>query len=563
MTDRETRSGAQLVVDALLDAGVELVFGYPGGAIMPLHDALLDSPIRHELTRHEQAAVHAADGYARASGRLGVCIATSGPGATNLVTGICTAMADSSPVLCLTGQVTTPNIGTDAFQEADVLGIVSTVTKQSFLARSLHDLPELLAEAVYVAQSGRPGPVLVDLPKNVLSGKTGGRYAPVEAIPGYEPELNLDPADLRRAHALLKAARRPICIIGGGCKLSGATEAFRRWCAQTQIPVVATLNGIGATDPDYPGLLGMLGMHGLRRANRAVVDADLIIGLGMRFDDRVTGRVDAFASESQVIHVDIDAAEVGKIIPVDVGVCSDLAVALEGWVALLETDPVASSEDWRRQAFEPGEGLQAATQPKPGCVSTIGVLDALVPLIGPEAIVVTDVGQHQMWTAQRVRPAQPRNFITSGGAGTMGSALPLAIGAQLAYPDRPVVAVVGDGGFQMSLAELATIRRCNLPLKILVVDNNYLGMVRQWQEMFFDHRYSAVDLSDNPDFAELARVYRLEALRLDDAQTVAPQLERWWHYEGPALAHCVCQLEENVFPMVRPDGALDDMVEAV
>jgi len=562
VTELIGRSGSQVVVDALLGAGIDVVFGYPGGAIMPLYDVLLDSPIRHILTRHEQGAIFAADGYARASGRLGVCITTSGPGATNLMTGICTAMMDSVPVLCLTGQVPTGIIGTDAFQEADVLGIVSAVTKQALLARSVGELPETLSEAIYIATTGRPGPVVVDLPKNVLSGRTTRGCSGIHNMPGYEPMPKLDVAAVREAHALLKGARRPVCIVGGGCKLSGATDAFRRWCAATQMPVVTTLNGIGSPDPRYPGLLGMLGMHGLRQANRAVAAADLIIALGMRFDDRVTGKVDEFGHGSQIIHVDIDAAEMGKIIPVNLAVHADLRVALEAWLTLLEADPLAPCTAWRDETLAAGCGLQSPSARNGDGVSAIEVLDALFPLIGPDAIVTTDVGQHQMWAAQRARPADPRKFITSGGAGSMGYGLPAAVGAQFACPDQKVVAIVGDGGFQMTMAELATIRRCNLPLKIIVMDNKYLGMVRQWQQMFFEGRYSAVDLSDNPNFAALARVYGLAAFELGAADDPADVLARWWACDGPALLHCHCRVEENVFPMVPPNALLSQMVEA-
>ncbi len=561
MPEPVARTGAQVVLDALCDAGVDRVFGYPGGAIMPLYDTLLDSPIEHVLTRHEQAAIHAADAYARASGRLGVCIATSGPGATNLVTGICTALMDSSPVLCLTGQVPTPTIGTDAFQEADVLGIVSTVTKQAYLTRSLHELPEVMSEAIYVARSGRPGPVVVDLPKNVLSGKTTHVSIAAPRIAGYEPTPTVCVEAVARAHALLRGARRPVCVVGGGCKLSGATALLRAWCRRTGVPVAVTLNGLGALEPTCSGYLGMLGMHGLRAANRAVAQADVLIGLGMRFDDRVTGRVDEFARGARVIHVDIDAAEIGKIIPVDVGVHADLSAALEAWLVLLDEQPVAPFTAWQQTAAAAGDGRQQVLA-RGREVSMIAVLDALCELVGGDAIVTTDVGQHQMWAAQRVRVNDPRRFITSGGAGTMGFGLPAAVGAQMACLERRVVAVLGDGGFQMSQAELATIRRCNLPVKIAVLDNRFLGMVRQWQDMFYARRYSAVDMSDNPDFAALARVYGLAAYTLDETSKTNDVLRAWWQHDGPALLHCVCAAEENVFPMVPAGATLGEMLEA-
>ncbi len=556
------RSGCQVVVEALVAAGVEHVFGYPGGAIMPLYDALRDSPITHVLTRHEQAAIHAADAGARASGRLGVCIATSGPGATNLVTGICTAQMDSVPLLCLTGQVATPLVGTDAFQEADTFGIATGITKQAYLVRHVDELPDVLAEAMYLATTGRPGPVLVDIPKDVQLARTSRRSNGPGRLAGYEPTPRLDVGALRRAHARLAAARRPVAIAGGGCKLAGATALLRTWCQRTQMPLVATLNGLGSADPEYPGWLGMMGMHGLRRANRAVAEADLIIGLGNRFDDRATGRLAAFAQHAGVIHIDIDAAEIGKLVPADVAVHADLRQALTAWLELLSSDPVTPCHEWQRQCRAVGDGLQrpATTGDEP--ISAIELLDALFALIGSDAIVTTDVGQHQMWAAQRVAPADPRRFITSGGAGTMGFGLPAAIGAQMACPDCRVVAIVGDGGFQMSLAELATIRRCGLPVKIVVIDNKYLGMVRQWQELFFDQRYHGVDMSDNPDFAALARVYGLGAWTVRRATELGATLIDWWTSPGPALLHCECRAEENVFPMVPANAALAEMVEA-
>ncbi len=557
------RAGAQLVIDALLEAGVETVFGYPGGAIMPLYDALLDSPIEHVLTRHEQAAIHAADGYARSSGRLGVCVATSGPGATNLVTGICTAMMDSTPLLCLTGQVATPLIGTDGFQEADTLGIVAVITKHSYLVRSADELPSVIQEAIYLAQTGRPGPVLVDLPKDVLLARTDAVAPPQVHVPGYVAKPAVDHTAVKRAHELLKSSERPVCMVGGGCASADATALLRQWCEAIQIPVITTLMGIGAADPDYAGWLGMPGMHGLRRANRAITACDVIVAMGMRFDDRVTGKIEAFAPHARIVHVDIDVAEIGKIIPVDIAVHGDLATVLETWLDLLVTEDCPSFSAWQREAMDVGDGLTAPADGAPGTVPSTILLDALLKMIGPNCFVTTDVGQHQMWVAQRIRPANPRHFITSGGAGTMGFGLPSAVGAAFANPHERIVAIVGDGGFQMTMAELATIRRCNVPVKIMVMDNKYLGMVRQWQELFFAHRYSGVDMSDNPDFAELARVYGLAAFKLECSKDMESVLKEWWTCDGPALLHAVCRAEENVFPMVPAGAGLAEMVESV
>ncbi len=556
------RTGSQVVIDALVKAGVNTAFGYPGGTIMPLYDALLDSPIRHILTRHEQSAVHAADGYARASGEMGVCIATSGPGATNLVTGICTASMDSSPVLCITGQVASPLIGTDGFQEADIVGIVAVATKQCYLVKSTDHLPEILEEAIFISRSGRPGPVLVDIPKDVLVGKTKKFCSPLSELPAYEPAPKHNPASLKKAHELLKAADRPICIVGGGCRLGKATNEFRDWCDATQVPVSTTLMGIGSADRDYPGLLGMPGMHGLRWANKGITNSDLIVAMGMRFDDRVTGNLAKFAPEARVIHVDIDAAEIGKIVPVDVSLHGDLKGVLTAWLELLDKDPIKPFLKWQEEVKGYGHGLNGSTRQFDDGIAPAAMIQAVLDKAGPEAIVATDVGQQQMWTAQRIRPESPQNLITSGGSGTMGFGVPSGMGAQFARPDQRVLTISGDGGFQMTMAEMATIRRCNIPLKMLVMDNQYLGMVRQWQELFFDKRYSGVDLSDNPNFADLARVYNIGAFSLENAGDMQSTIDAWWDCEGPALLHCRCHLEENVFPMVPAGAGLGEMMES-
>ncbi len=556
----DKRTGSQVIIDALQEAGVDLAFGYPGGAIMPLYDTLLDSSIRHILTRHEQAAVHAADGYSRASDKLGVCIATSGPGATNLVTGICTASMDSSRVLCITGQVNSKLIGTDGFQEADIIGITAVATKQSYLLRTTDELPRVLAEAIFIASSGRPGPVIVDVPKDVLLGTTDRRCSPLTELAGYEHAPKHHSGDLARAHGLLSQAQRPVCVVGGGCRLAGATDLFRRWVEKTNIPVTNTLMGMGACDTSYPHQLGMLGMHGMRRANRAVTECDVLVALGMRFDDRVTGMVSKFAPHAKVIHVDIDEAEIGKIVSVDVPIHGNLREVMQAWLALLDTDDTPCRQDWLDYLHGVGDGLRPDRDDASGIVPTM-LIGEVLKLAEPGTIVVTDVGQQQMWTAQRVKPARPENFITSGGAGTMGFGLPSAIGAQCARPDERVLVIAGDGGFQMTMAELATVRRENLPLKILIVDNKYLGMVRQWQELFCDRRYSAVDLSDNPDFAALARVYKIDAFTLENVDAMADTLQAWWQCDGPALLHCISEPEDNVYPMVPAGAGLSDMLE--
>jgi acetolactate synthase-1/2/3 large subunit len=551
-----------MVIDALLEAGVDTIFGYPGGAIMPFFDVLMDAPIRHILTRHEQMAVHAADAYARSSGRLGVAVCTSGPGATNLATGICTAYMDSSPVLCVSGQVAEPFLGTDAFQEADVYAMVAGMTKQAFLVRTLEELPEIIAEAIFVTTTGRPGPVLVDLCKDVQVQKADLPSVKVTSLPGYDPQPPLDMEKLHVTHDMLKAAKRPVCIIGGGCRYADAADVFRRWCDITQVPVANTLQGTGAPHPDYAGRLGMVGVHGLRRANEAICECDLLIALGMRMDDRVTGKVESFAPKAKIVHVDIDAAELGKIVQPSVAIHADLKDALAAWLDLLDSEPVEPAAEWRDECMAVRSGLHIPDSQDTATVQPTRVLDELFTMIGTAHYVTTDVGQNQMWTCQRVLVDSPRKFMSSGGAGTMGYGFPAAIGTALARPGEKVVAVVGDGGFQMALAELATLARLKVPVKIIILDNKYLGMVRQWQELFFDRRYSGTSMADNPDFAALARVFGIDAFTLSKPDAMQSTLKAWFDSEGPALLHCICHSAENVFPMVSPGVGIDEMMEA-
>jgi acetolactate synthase-1/2/3 large subunit len=552
------RNGSRLILDTLQAAGVDMLFGYPGGQIMPFFDELFTHPIEHVLSRHEQMAVHAADGYARSSGKLGVVVSTSGPGATNLVTGICTAMMDSVPLLCISGQVPTTMLGSDAFQEADVFGLATAITKHAYLVRSMEELPRVIAEAIFVATTGRPGPVLIDLPRDIQLGETDAEVPVITGIEGYDPFPATDLTKLEEAHELLKAATKPVVIIGGGCRAAEATEAFRRFCDMTQVPVVNTMHGTGATAPDYAGRLGMVGVHGLWRANRAVCGSDLIIAMGMRMDDRVTGKVQSFAPKARIVHIDIDAAELDKLVPTDIALNADLRSALEAWNELLAGDPIEPFNAWRDEAFgEPGH-LGPTMEDLPGSVYPTEVLDAAVRLITPKAFVTTDVGQNQMWTCQRACPDSPRKFLSSGGAGTMGYGLPSAIGAALANPGEKVMAVVGDGGFQMALGEMITLNRLRLPVKILLLDNSFLGMVRQWQELYFGGRYSATVMDDNPDFVALAKVLGIDAIRLDTSANIASSLEAWWNTDQPSLLHVVCHPEESVFPMVSPGVGLEN-----
>jgi acetolactate synthase-1/2/3 large subunit len=561
VSDHPPYTGSDLVLDVLHDEGVELAFGYPGGAIMPLYDKLAFHQVAHYLVRHEQAAAFAAGGYARACGRVGVCFATSGPGATNLVTGLVDALMDSVPVVAITAQVRSQLMGTDAFQEADVTAITHAATKRNVLIRSIAELEPALRSAFRSARGPRPGPVLIDITTDVLR-------APVERPQRRGLSLPKRPARspqreaIRTAIALIRHAGRPVVIAGGGVRLSGAHVEYRRLLELLHAPHTATVNALGSARRDDPRFLGMLGMHGWKAANLAVARADLVIALGMRFDDRVTGRVDRFAQSAKVIHADIDRSEFGKVVGVDVSLHGDLRDTLADLVAELEAEQLPSFAAWNEEAHSLGGALPTDRTPNE-CISATDVLDRLFATAPADAIVTTDVGQHQMWAAQRAKPGEPSAFITSGGLGAMGFGLPAAIGAAIAHPGRPVAAIVGDGGFQMSFAELATLKRYNVPVKILLIDNQRLGMVRQWQELFYDRRYSATDLSDNPDFVMIARAYGIAAELLETPADLDAALERFWRADGPVLLQCACHPHENVWPLVPPGGSTSEAMEAV
>lgn len=536
-------SGAQWLLRALEDAGVDTVFGYPGGAIMPVYDALVDSPVRHILTRHEQGAALAADGYARAGGRLGVCMATSGPGATNLLTGIANAHMDSIPLLAITGQVATGLMGTDAFQEVDVFGMSMPVVKHSWVVRDPADVYGVIREACRVATEGRPGPVLVDLPKDVASA-TG------TARPWQAPQKRVEPIcsqSLAAAHGLIENSQKPVLYIGGGVVLASAEEALRRFAAATGIPAVATLKGLGALDTDSPSFLGMLGMHGNAAANHAVQNSDLLIVAGARFDDRATGRLEGFAPDARVIHMDADSAEIGKLRPADVAPRGDLSSLLDGlstargrWHSW-QAHCAQLKQRFKPRYDAPGAGVYAPA-----------LLRQLSLKAGEHAFVSCDVGQHQMWVAQHWRMASGRNHLTSAGLGTMGYGLPAAMGAWLACPERPVVCVSGDGSIMMNIQELATLRRYGIPVKIVLLDNAALGLVRQWQELFHAERYSEVDLSDNPDFTEVAQAFGIEAFSVSRRDEVDAALDQLLTAKGPALLHVKIDPRANVWPLVPP-----------
>jgi len=561
VSDPGASTGAQLILDVLADEGVGTVFGYPGGAIMPLYDALYGHSIRHILTRHEQGASFAAGGFARATGKVGVCFATSGPGATNLVTGLLDAQMDSVPVVAITGQVRTPLMGTDAFQEADVTSITGSATKRSVCVRDVAQLERTLRAAFRLARGPRPGAVLVDVPQDVLKAASA-RFNPLAPRRRTQPTLKADDDSLDATIDLICEARRPVAIVGGGARSAGATHLFREFCALLELPHTATINGLGCAEPGDSRFLGMVGMHGWKAANLAVNEADLVLAFGMRFDDRVTGRPDRFARGATIVHADVDASEFGKVISPRVALRGDLRYTLAQLaqrLARMESRP--SFAAWGREAKALG-GPPPPDRTPNGELAATSVLDRFFAHAPEDAIVSTDVGQHQMWAAQRQRASHPRNFLTSAGLGAMGFGLPAAIGAQFGFPARSVTAIVGDGGFQMSIAELATIARYELPVKILLIDNRRLGMVRQWQELFYERRYSATDLSDNPDFVAIARGYGIGGESVAETASLDAAIVRMLASDGPALLHCACYPEENVWPLIPAGTSVGEMIEA-
>ncbi|MFM5134886.1 acetolactate synthase 2 catalytic subunit [Aeromonas rivipollensis] len=544
-------NGAQFLVQALKKQGVTQVFGYPGGAIMPVYDALYDGGLAHQLCRHEQGAALAAVGYARASGQVGVCIATSGPGATNLVTGLAEALLDSVPLVAISGQVACAAVGTDAFQEVDVLGMSLSCTKHSFMVTDPADLGRVLAEAFAIATEGRPGPVLIDFPKDVQLA-TVPTQSPLFAVEEPEP---LNPAELTLARTLLAAAERPVLYVGGGVGMANAEQQLRDFAAVTGMPAVTTLKGIGALDPDRPVYLGMLGMHGTKAANYAVQQCDLLVVVGARFDDRVTGKLEEFAPEARVIHLDVDAAEFGKRRAADVGITTDLKRVLPALAMALAIDPwrehcAAMAREYAFRYDHPGQPIYAPA-----------LLKQLSALLPETSVVACDVGQHQMWVAQHMRFTSPRNHLSSAGLGTMGFGLPAAIGAKMSRPDDEVVLVSGDGSFMMNVQELGTIRRAQLKVKMVLIDNQRLGMVRQWQELFFDGRYSETILSDNPDFIALAAAFGIPGETITCKEQIAPALDRLLASESAYLLHVAISEEENVWPLVPPGVANHKMME--
>ncbi len=551
-------SGAQILCESMVKEGVEVIFGFTGGVLLPLYDTFPQYPqLRHILVRHEQGAAHAADGYARATGKVGVCLATSGPGATNLVTGIANAYLDSSPMVAITGQVARPFIGRDAFQEIDITGITLPITKHNYLVPDTGSLARIVKEAFHLARSGRPGPVLIDIPRDVFVDEVEFHYPARVNLPGYKPTLEGHPAQVRKAVKLINEAHQPVIIAGRGVIISGAYDELKYLAETAQVPVITTLLGIGCFPESHVLSFGMLGMHGMAYANMAVSAADLIVAIGMRFDDRATARTSAFAPHARIIHIDIDPAEIGKNVRVDVPIVGDVKLVLKALNELVISSEhvawVRQLDDWRQEhpsvEIRDSEGLLPQF-----------VIRKIYEVTGGEAIVVTGVGQNQMWAAQHYWYNRPASLISSGGLGTMGFELPAAMGAKVGRPEDTVWCIAGDGGFQMTIQELATIVQEKIAVKVAILNNGYLGMVRQWQEMFYQRRYVATPLS-GPDFIKIADAYGIPALRVTRREEVVPAVEQAMAEAGPFIIDFKIEPEENVYPMVPPGAAVAEVLE--
>jgi len=557
------KTGSQIIVECLKKEGVDTLFNYPGGAVLPLFDELASAPFRQVLVRHEQAAVHAADGYARASGKVGVVVVTSGPGATNTVTGIATAYMDSIPIAILTGQIPTSLIGNDAFQEADIVGITRPCTKHNYLVKEIKDLSRILKEAFYIARSGRPGPVLIDLPKDILVDSAEFKYPEKVSIRGYRPTLEGHPGQIQRATHLILKSKRPLLYVGGGIISSNASKELFHLSEKLGIPVTMTLMGLGGFPGNHPLSLGMLGMHGTYRANMAVMESDLLIAVGARFDDRVTGKLESFAPQAKVIHIDIDPTSISKNVRVDLPIVGDCKRILLKILSLLEKEETHSFREglhkWHRQ-IENWKAIYDMNYQQEQIIKPQYVIEKMDELTGGEAILTTEVGQNQMWAAQYYKYLKPRTFLTSGGLGTMGYGLPAAIGAQVAFPNRLVIGISGDGSFQMNSQELATAVQYRLPIKVAILNNGCLGMVRQWQEFFYGKRYASSSLEGvSPDFVKLAEAYGAVGLRATKPEEVVPVLKKAFSIPEPVVIDFVIDPEENVYPMVPAGEPLNQM----
>lgn len=553
------RNGAKILIESLVHEGVDTIFGYPGGTVLPIYDELYDSSLRHILVRHEQAAVHAADGYARAGGRVGVCLATSGPGACNLVTGIANAYMDSVAVVAITGQVPTTLLGNDAFQESDITGITLPITKHSYLVNNVDELGKIVHEAFYIAGTGRMGPVLIDIPKDVQTDIVTESEAVADkvSIRGYQPTVRGHPRQIEKAVSMIAGAVRPVIYAGGGVIASGSDAELLYLAETLMIPVTTTLMGLGAIPSDHPLNLGMLGMHGTQSANYAITECDLLIAIGARFDDRVTGKLESFAPNAQVIHIDIDPAEIGKNKAVDLPIVGDVRHVLKEINKKLTKKTVPGSwneqiSEWKRQSAEHAAGDTGPLTPQ-------YIVRTLSDILNGAGIIVTEVGQNQMWAAQYFSFTRPRQWITSGGLGTMGYGFPAAIGASIACPDETVVVIAGDGSFQMNIQELATVVQYNIPVKVMILNNQYLGMVRQWQELFYDKRYSYTEMP-SVDFVGIAKAYGVPGICVTDPADVSDAIETSLAYDGPFLLDFRIEREENVLPMVPAGAAINEMI---
>jgi acetolactate synthase-1/2/3 large subunit len=557
------KTGSQIIIECLKKEGVEIVFNYPGGAVLPLFDEFQGAPFSQVLVRHEQAAVHAADGYARATGKVGVVLVTSGPGATNTVTGIATAFMDSIPLVILTGQVPTLLIGNDAFQEADIIGITRPCTKHNYLVKDIKDLARILKQAFYVARSGRPGPVLVDLPKDTLVDSTEFKYPEKVFIRGYQPTYEGHLGQIQRAIKLMLKSRRPVLYVGGGIISSNASKELGLLAEKLGIPVTMTLMGLGSFPGNHPLSLGMLGMHGTYWANMAVMEADLLIAVGSRFDDRVTGKIEAFAPQAKIIHIDIDPTSISKNVRVDLPIVGDCKRILSKILSLLEkeeTDAFKSGLDKWHHQIDKFKAIHSMNYEQKGMIKPQYVIEAIYELTKGEAIISTEVGQNQMWTAQYFPFVKPRTLLTSGGLGTMGYGFPAAMGAQAAFPNKLVIDISGDGSFQMNSQELATVVQYHLPVKVVILNNGYLGMIRQWQEFFYGKRYASSSLEGfSPDFVKLAEAYGAVGLRANKPEEVLPVLKKAFSIPEPVIIDFEVDPEENVYPMVPAGEALNQM----
>ncbi len=557
-SEKKMMTGSSMLVEALKEENVEVVFGYPGGAILPAYDEMYKDGVNHILARHEQGAIHAAEGYARVSGKPGVVIVTSGPGATNIITGIADAMMDSLPLVVFTGQVATQVIGTDAFQESDVMGITMPITKHNYQVRDINELPRIIKEAFHIATTGRPGPVLIDLPKDV-SLETGlFDYSQEVNLPGYQPTIMPNKLQIRKLVEAVSSAKKPVILAGAGILHAKGSAELIEYAEQQQIPVVTTLLGLGAFPGEHELFLGMAGMHGTYTANNAIYQSDLLISIGSRFDDRVTGNLKKFAPNAKVAHIDIDPAEIGKNIETQIPIVADAKEALKELIA--QNGVRGQNSVWNEDLKQLKQEYPLWYKKDPSIIKPQQVIECIYEKTNGEAIVTTDVGQHQMWAAQFFKYNKPNRLVTSGGLGTMGFGFPAAIGAQLAEPNTPVISVLGDAGFQMTLQELSLIQEMKLPVKIVVINNASLGMVRQWQQLFYDERYSNSLVPVQPDFVKLAEAYDIKGMRVENVADLEKTVEEMLNYDGPVLVDFRVAPKENVYPMVAPGAGLHEMI---